>query len=99
MRDDVFSAFADGMTDAQRDAVPGVMGDSALREGLRKRLIAEMAARKQAAATPESDILKIYAQRLQVLPATYASLPDSLAVVFSRGQDRSALGGAVRWFG
>lgn len=66
--DDVLSAFPNGMTDTQLDAVLGVMSDSALREALRKRLLDEMAARRAAAAKPESDILKIYAARLKPSP-------------------------------
>jgi small-conductance mechanosensitive channel len=97
--DDVLSAFPNGMTDAQLDAVLGVMSDSALREALRKRLLDEMVARRAAAAKPESDILKTYAARLRTLPSAYIALPDSLDVVFSRGLDRSALDGALRWFG
>lgn len=97
--DSVLAAFPNGMTEAQLDAVLGVSSDKTLREALRKRLLGEMAARQAAAAEPQSDLLKIYAERLQLLPASYAALPDSLAVVFSRGADRSALGGAVRWIG
>ena len=97
--DSVLAAFPDGMTDAQLDAVLGVMSDSALRDALRKRVLAEMTARKEAAAVPESDILKVYARRLQTLPAAYASLPADLGAIFARPEGSSPLGGAARWFG
>jgi small-conductance mechanosensitive channel len=97
--DSVLSAFPDGMTDAQLDAVLGVMNDAALRDALRKRVLAEMAARKEAEAAPESDILEVYAQRLRTLPAAYAALPASLGAIFTRQEGASALGGAARWLG
>jgi small-conductance mechanosensitive channel len=97
--DSVLAAFPDGMTDAQLDAVLGVMNDKTLRDGLRKRLVAEMAAR-QAAASPEGEhILKIYAERLRALPAAYAALPSRLDSAFSRDGTISGFDGAARWIG
>jgi len=97
--DSVLSAFPDGMTDAQLDAVLGVMNDKTLRDGLRKRLVAEMAAR-EAAASPEGEhVLKIYAERLRALPAAYAALPSSLDAAFSKDGTISGFDGAARWIG
>lgn len=97
--DSVLSAFPNGMTDAQLDAVLGVMNDKTLRDGLRKRLVAEMAAR-EAAASPEGEhILKIYAERLRALPAAYAALPSNLDAAFSKGGTISGFDGAARWIG
>jgi small-conductance mechanosensitive channel len=97
--DSVLSAFPNGMTDAQLDAVLGVMNDKTLRDGLRKRLVAEMAAR-QAAASPEGeDILRIYAERLRALPAAYAALPSNLGAAVSRDGTISGVEGAARWIG
>ncbi|MGH6883210.1 MAG: hypothetical protein ACREFM_19970, partial [Hypericibacter sp.] len=97
--DSVLSAFPNGMTGAQLDAVLGVMNDKTLRDGLRKRLVAEMAAR-EAAASPEGEhILKIYAERLRALPAAYAALPWNLDAAFSRDGTISGFNGAARWIG
>ncbi len=97
--DSVLSAFPDGMTDAQLDAVLGVMSDKTLRDGLRKRLVAEMAAREAAASPEGEDILKVYAQRLRALPAAYAALPSRLDAAFSRDGTISGFDGAARWIG
>jgi moderate conductance mechanosensitive channel len=97
--DSVLSAFPNGMTDAQLDAVLGVMSDTTLREGLRKRLLAEMAARSEAASSEGEGILKVYARRLRALPAAYAGLPARLEAAFSRGGEISGVTGATRWIG
>jgi small-conductance mechanosensitive channel len=97
--DDVLSAFPNGMTDAQLDAVLGVMSDTTLREGLRKRLIAEMAARREAATAEGDGLLKVYAAGLRALPAAYMALPDRLDFAFSKGGTIPGATGALRWVG
>ena len=96
--DSVLSAFPDGMSDQQLDAVLGVMSDAALREGLRKRLLAEMAARREAEAAQGEGILKAYSRQLRALPSAYAALPERFGAAFAYG-DIGRSEGLARWAG
>jgi small-conductance mechanosensitive channel len=96
--DSVLAAFPDGMTDAQLDAVLGVTGDAALRDALRKRLLAEMAARRDAEAAQGEGILKVYSRQLRALPSAYAALPERFGAVFAYG-DIGRSEGLARWAG
>jgi small-conductance mechanosensitive channel len=96
--DSVLAAFPDGMTDAQLEAVLGVMDDAALRDALRKRLLAEMAARRAAETAQGEGVLKVYSRQLRALPSAYVALPERFGAVFAYG-DIGQSEGFARWAG
>jgi small-conductance mechanosensitive channel len=97
--DDLLNAFPEGMTGEQIDAVLAVADAGEVRAALRERLMAEMGARRAAAAIPPpQSLLDTYSARLAATAAAYPRLPQGLAEAVA-GRSKDSATGLARLVG